>query len=183
MQSLETLTLDPEHPWVAEALAQTADPTAPTYDDRGRPWENYEAGTGSWNGERGWANGDHEVDEDRDRAEERAAGPAWPEREDAPAAPRADSEPEGWEDAYMGQAARWSLAAAEADLHGPDEPDAAPGQTGAAPAAEAAPPGNGHGYTGNGAADDFAPWPPAPPADPEPVAAEYDDEDRNEPVH
>ena len=72
----------------------------------------------------------------------------------------------------------------EVDLHGPDEPPSAADKTDEAPAAEAAPPnGNGNGYAGNGAPDEYAPWQPAAAADPEPLAAEYDEEDRNEPVH
>jgi hypothetical protein len=183
MQSLETLTLDPGHPWVAEALAQTADPDAPSYEDGGRAWENYESRPREWSGDPGWQNGERAA-EDRAGSEERAAA-SWPERDpEAGTDRRGDADPDGWEeDTYLGQAAQWSLAAAEADLHGPDEaaPDAGKGED--APAAEAPPPGNGNGYTANGAADEFAPWQPAPAAGPEPVAAEADDEDHNEPVH
>jgi hypothetical protein len=212
MQSLETLTLDPSHPWVAEALARPGDEA-----EDGAPWEDYAPGEGRWSGSREWASadgGDTDLVGQRETPTEDdawngegapadAATPPWPQ-------PGADwesaasdgvggaTDADSWDDPYTHQTHQWSLAAAEADLHGPDDEAATPAYNpdentadGVAPADGEPPEGlpgalarSGNGHEGNGLADPYEPWqPPVAAVHEHSPSADYGDEEPGETLH
>lgn len=190
MQSLETLTLDPGHPWVAEVLER------PAVENGGEePWAEYAEGGERWNEVADW---------DAEDRNDQGAGPqaapqaetwrgaepgraAWgrptssvdlPPSEVVPGAP--DSS-ESWDDPYTNQTRQWSLAAAEADLQGPDD-DPPPAYNPDENTADGvAPPSNGH--NGNGLADTYEPWQPPVAATPEHAASDYSDEESGDAIH
>jgi hypothetical protein len=190
MQSLETLTLDPDHPWVAEALERAEGAT-----DGADTWQEYPAGERRWARQGDWT-GDESDTDDRsgsretptdddawngdDEESDRAAG--W----ESPTAkgPAGDQEADTWDDPYTHQTQQWSLAAAEADLHGPEEaapvPDYHPDEN---TADGVAAPGNGH--EGNGLADTYEPWQPpvAAAQEHEHAPPDYSEEEPGEAIH
>ena len=123
MQSLETLTLDMSHPWVAEALARSAETGGAPAAYRGaNAWDAYDSETAAW---------DSPASEGVPR-ERTPAGESWTANgfaaEAEPFGGAAEEpeyggpEPENLEaDTYSRQAAQWSLASAEADLTEADE--------------------------------------------------------------
>ena len=188
MQSLETLTLDPGHPWVAEVLERTS-----TESGAAESWEDYAEGGDRWNEAADW---DAENNKDPGAGQPPASPETWrgaePERA-AWAPPAASGElpssevlagaadnSETWDDPYTHQTRQWSLAAAEADLQGPeDDPPAAynPDENTADGVSRAS-----NGHNGNGLAGTYEPWQP-PVAAPEHAAADYADEESGDAIH
>jgi hypothetical protein len=211
MQSLETLTLDPGHPWVAEALARPGDEA-----EDGATWDDYGPGEGRWTGSRQWASEDGDADTGEQRespteddawngegAAAEATTPPWSqpgadwqaaESEVIAGANDADT----WDDPYTHQTHQWSLAAAEADLHGPEDEASPPAYNpdentadGVAPVdgdqAESLPGAlarSGNGHEGNGLADPYQPWqPPVAAVHEHSTSADYGDEEPGETIH
>ncbi len=200
MQSLETLTLDPSHPWVAETLVRSGDDT-----EAAEPWEEYTPEDAHWNGDRAWAGdapdggrvaGHRETPTEADtwHSEEpdQPATPVWSGQAAAWEAPTPASAPEeadaapAWEDPYTHQTQQWSLADAEADLHGPEEAPPPPAPSSYNPDENTAdgvvPSSNGFAHHDHEATGVYEPWQPPVAASPE-HHAEYGDDEPGDGPH